>query len=119
MQVPSPSPVPPNKPPAPWVQPSLGPLCLAGAEPGRLTLPAHVCAVGGSLPLNTFLNSSGNSIIFVSPFLLFAKTTFKSQPVLQPACISPSLVASADVPSSPCPITQTANGNTGQARTPD
>ena len=82
-------------------------------------LPSHICAVGDPLLPNTFLESPGNSILFVSPFLLFAKLTLKSQPVLQPSCISPSLVASANVISSSGPITQTANGNTDKAQTPD
>lgn len=96
--------------------PPLGPLCLAGAGPARLVLPSHICAVGDPLPPNTFLHSAGNNILFVRLFLLFAKPTLKSQPVLQPSCISPSLVASANVISSSRPITQTANGNTDELR---
>lgn len=91
--------------------PPPGPLCLAGAGPAQLTLPAHIRAVGDSLPSNPFLEFPGNSNIFVGPFLLFTKPTVKFQPVLQPSCISPSLMASANAIRSSCPITQTANGN--------
>lgn len=78
-------------------------------------LPFHICAVGHSLPPNIFLESPGNNFLSVCSFLPFTKPTLKSQLILQPSCISPSLMASSTVLSSSCPITGTANGNMDEA----
>lgn len=118
MQVPSSSPVPHNKPPAPRMLPR-GLSALQGQDLlGSCSQPASVLL---AIPSHRAPSSSPQATpsLFVSPFLLFAKPTSKSQPVLQPVCTSPSLVASANVISSSCPITQTANGNTDEAQIPD